>query len=720
MTKYTFVSTLLAAVVAASCASISTAAPSALEKSYLDKIDQLMPGMAAEKIPDRKDPQQKLERMCFDACTPGQKAERAALSRAMLARCGPETPKVARVWMLRKLDPMGREEVIDGLTKLLSDDDKQIRELARRALTNNPSKRAAKSLRDALKSTDSNKCRIAMINALAWRRDTESVRMIIKLVEHEDNEVAAAAVVALGKIGSKKAVDEVENLLDDIDDYPKLRNEIIDSALRSAEHLLAAGKDSDAADIYEDLFDDIDDQGIRIAAIHGLVTAERGDALDTLIEVIDGDDARMRLIAIRCAQELSGDDVTEQLIEALDDASPATLAMLLDVLGERKDKTAQKAVIARVEHSDLQVRIAALDALKKLGNRETIVLLARRAAGTEGRERDVARDSLAGLSGAGVDDKIVTSISKTVGAVRAELIRAAAARRIKSATPEIFAVADDNNPAVRGAVIEALGVLGTGKDLPKVVELLTRGITVDSREAAENALVAVCQRIDDRETRVEPIIMAMNDGDTAAKVSLIKVLGQLQGPSALEAIRTSAKSDDPKVRQAAVAALKGWRTTYIESWLFSGAYQQDNKGPEALFDIPFDPEKPDAKVEWKPLGPKTRQTGRAFVFHLHKVAGGDNRVGYVKTTLVAPADIEAVLLFGSDDGVKAWLNGEIVHASNVIRGVTPDQEKVKVALKKGANPLMLKITQGGADWSFCCGIKALDGGPIEGLKFGAK
>jgi len=210
MTKYTFVSTLLAAVVAASCASISTAAPSALEKSYLDKIDQLMPGMAAEKIPDRKDPQQKLERMCFDACTPGQKAERAALSRAMLARCGPETPKVARVWMLRKLDPMGREEVIDGLTKLLSDDDKQIRELARRALTNNPSKRAAKSLRDALKSTDSNKCRIAMINALAWRRDTESVRMIIKLVEHEDNEVAAAAVVALGKIGSKKAVDEVE------------------------------------------------------------------------------------------------------------------------------------------------------------------------------------------------------------------------------------------------------------------------------------------------------------------------------------------------------------------------------------------------------------------------------------------------------------------------------------------------------------------------------
>ena len=269
-------------------------------------------------------------------------------------------------------------------------------------------------------------------------------------------------------------------------------------------------------------------------------------------------------------------------------------------------------------------------------------------------------------------------------------------------------------------MIEALGVLGTGKDLPKLVDLLTKGIPDDSRASAEDALVTVCKRIDDREKRVEPIIIALNDGDTAAKVSLIKVLGKLQGGIALTAIRANAQSDDAAVKQAAAAALKGWRTQYIESWLFSGAYRQDNKGPTETFDIPFDPEKPDAQVDWKPLGPKTRQTNRRFVFHLHKAAPGDNCVGYVKTTIIAPADGEAILAFGSDDGVKAWLNGEIVHASNEIRGVTPDQEKVKVSLKKGANLLMLKITQGGADWSFCCGLKAIDGGPVDGLTFQAK
>jgi len=94
-----------------------------------------------------------------------------------------------------------------------------------------------------------------------------------------------------------------------------------------------------------------------------------------------------------------------------------------------------------------------------------------------------------------------------------------------------------------------------------------------------------------------------------------------------------------------------------------------------------------------------------------------NRVGYVVTTIVSPADQKAILTFGSDDGVKAWLNGKVVHAGNEIRGVVPDQEKVEVALKKGANSLMLKITQGDGGWGLCCGIKAADGGNIEGLRY---
>ena len=41
-------------------------------------------------------------------------------------------------------------------------------------------------------------------------------------------------------------------------------------------------------------------------------------------------------------------------------------------------------------------------------------------------------------------------------------------------------------------------------------------------------------------------------------------------------------------------------------------------------------------------------------------------------------------------------------------------------LKKGENPLMLKIMQGGADWVFRCGFRVDDGGPVPGVHFEAR
>jgi hypothetical protein len=84
--------------------------------------------------------------------------------------------------------------------------------------------------------------------------------------------------------------------------------------------------------------------------------------------------------------------------------------------------------------------------------------------------------------------------------------------------------------------------------------------------------------------------------------------------------------------------------------------------------------------------------------------------------VLVPVEIEAALLLGSDDGVKAWLNGEVVHSNNVDRGQVADQDMAPIKLKKGANELMLKISQGGGGWSACARIVGRDGAPIDGLR----
>jgi type 1 glutamine amidotransferase len=100
---------------------------------------------------------------------------------------------------------------------------------------------------------------------------------------------------------------------------------------------------------------------------------------------------------------------------------------------------------------------------------------------------------------------------------------------------------------------------------------------------------------------------------------------------------------------------------------------------------------------------------------LDKLIGGDKRAAYLRAEIDSPVQQEAVLELGSDDGIKAWLNGEEVHANNVLRGHQPGQDKVPVTLRRGANALMLKIVEEGGGWAASARVAGPDGNPIEGL-----
>jgi len=75
-------------------------------------------------------------------------------------------------------------------------------------------------------------------------------------------------------------------------------------------------------------------------------------------------------------------------------------------------------------------------------------------------------------------------------------------------------------------------------------------------------------------------------------------------------------------------------------------------------------------------------------------------VAYLSGQLWSDISQDAVLQLGSDDGVKVWLNGEVVHANNALRGHKAGEDKAAVKLEKGWNILLVKVTQGGGGWAF--------------------
>jgi hypothetical protein len=137
----------------------------------------------------------------------------------------------------------------------------------------------------------------------------------------------------------------------------------------------------------------------------------------------------------------------------------------------------------------------------------------------------------------------------------------------------------------------------------------------------------------------------------------------------------------------------GAAESYLTNWEVAGPYMEKDKNYSQLFDTPFDPEKPKAKVEWRKMPVTTNGPHPAYCDLLKELDGGEQRVAYLRTQIESD-DLKPVTLeIFSDDGVKAWLNGKVIHSNNIARPIMPQPDRVMATLQKGVNRLMLKVTQ---------------------------
>ncbi len=79
-------------------------------------------------------------------------------------------------------------------------------------------------------------------------------------------------------------------------------------------------------------------------------------------------------------------------------------------------------------------------------------------------------------------------------------------------------------------------------------------------------------------------------------------------------------------------------------------------------------------------------------------------VAYAWVEINSPEAKNALMALGSDDGVKVWLNGELVHENWIGRAVNKDDDLFPVAFKKGKNQLLVKVQNMQLGWGFCCRV----------------
>ena len=85
----------------------------------------------------------------------------------------------------------------------------------------------------------------------------------------------------------------------------------------------------------------------------------------------------------------------------------------------------------------------------------------------------------------------------------------------------------------------------------------------------------------------------------------------------------------------------------------------------------------------------------------------DDHSSYALITLESTtAQSDVTMRVGSDDSIKVWLNGEVVHNNPINRGANDFQDIFKVNLVAGDNLLLVKVSERESGWSMFVGIDA--------------
>ena len=511
---------------------------------------------------------------------------------------------------------------------------------------------------------------------------------------------------------------------------------------------------------------------VRLAAINALGIL--GDA--TMVPLLGasaasatGEEQKAARLAL---VELRRGNPTETLLRLLPDAKPEVQAEFARALGDRGDKGAVPRLAELARQGSGSATKAALQALALLVEDPQVGMMVQFVidAKSEGARADAAEalniachqiltrrgrvsvePLLQGLAAAPTDARIALLTvcgglidPKLRTALRAgladpnPLVRTAAIRALcdtcdAELLPDALKVAcEAPEENLRTLAIRACVRLTTQEETIKLpireqIETLRAILAKPLHPEQKRLVLAGLAEIPDAEALklAEPMLDEPANQLEAAKAAtrIASALPCAQAELAAAALqKVIAATTDADARKAAETALKEIQAgaDYVTAWQVAGPYLQEGKEYSDLFDIVFPPEAQNAQgVKWQalPLGPDAK---RPWVMDLLKAFGGEQRVAYARTWVHCDQGQPVRLELGTDDGVKVWLNSQVVHTNNTFRGLEPGADKVNVTLKAGWNSLLLKVTQLNQGWGFCARFRKPDGTHLDGLQFSAQ
>jgi HEAT repeat protein len=471
--------------------------------------------------------------------------------RELIAVLKSDAPAGEKAITCKRLSVSGTQEAVPALAPLLLD--KDLSSWARIALEVIPGPEADAALRNAMGKAEG-RLLIGVINSIGVRRDAQAVDGLAARLKDADADVASAAAVALGHIGGDPAAKALERFLADAP--ATVRPAAAEGCILCAERSLAEGKSAAAAKLYDTVRQANLPKQKLLEATRGAILARQSAGIGLLVEQLRSADKAYFSIGLRTARELAGREVTEALAVELDRLSPARQPLLLLALADRSDAAVLPAVLKAAKTGPKDLRIAAVSVLTGLGNDSCVPVLLDAATGADADLSQAAKATLTRLPGKDVDADLLARLPKAAGKTRQVLLDLAGQRRMDGALPAILSSVEDADAGIRGAAVQALGVMGEDKQAADLVKLLQKTQSPKERADIEKALLAISGR--SGAGCVPHLLPLMQASDVALRTIGLHAMAVAGGPDALAAVKAAIEDKDETVQDEAARTLSTW------------------------------------------------------------------------------------------------------------------------------------------------------------------
>jgi len=533
---------------------------------------------------------------------------------------------------------------------------------------------------------------VSLLNALSNRKDDYILQMAIQLSKHENQAVHSDAFILIGKVGDFSSVQYLVEV--------SAQKSKDSKAAQNALYQLSGEKvDLEIVRLIPDASDEIKSQLIRSLRIR---RPEDNDSKisNALLKTANTGKEKIRIESIRALQFIAGKEQMQALIDLLINVESSKERKALEktiVFTSHKvkvDSIATQIMLSELsQSSDIQTRRSLLLVLAKVGHSSALPAFKKALLDSSETLKTAAIMALAEWS----TDEPIKELENIIRESSNTMHRTLALRgfvRMANLPNEY----SDEETTKRFRL--AMELSETDDDKKMVLSGL-------SKQESFSAFQMATEQLNNPVLRAEAEVAVVNIAATTLKTNPDETKKAL-----LEIRENSNDSSIIELAQKHINEIEKYEG-FITLWQLSQVYSNEEDDD---FYFEFPPEKKGEKVEWTTMT-EISDKNIPWQVNLTNIFGGNFCAGYLRINIWSDTNQKARAELGSNDGIKAWFNGELIHSNDLSRTVGPGDDIVEINLKKGWNKLMLKIRQLGGSWGASARIRNVDGSEIENLKY---